>query len=274
VLCGQDIPPNQTRCPGCGLAKKGPVAAELTDLKATVRQLERFQNEGSLPAEVIGQIQEKISARRSQLSGRKPARKPVTTPVSAPAAPVFPEDEIPAPPLAAEPVLPAWRQLEDLLMAEGSPGPVSLEDRERIVRLYGHAHGHLAAMKPEALVVLARFLHHIGRGPEAFDAYRQLLNSTAEKSDHGTLALEAARMAREHGNPHQARWFARQALARSPGPEVRAEAEALLQSLFESPQRRFPPQKPPANQPLPLPRSNGKPSRPARLLNPARRAGR
>src|SRR5262245_23755370 len=82
----------ETRCPGCkrlfvssrpwcdhcGLECNGPVAAELVDLQAVVRQLDRFWDRELLEPVVYDQLGRLVEERRRDLldGGRKPARSP------------------------------------------------------------------------------------------------------------------------------------------------------------------------------------------------------
>jgi hypothetical protein len=198
-------------------------------LEATVRQLQRFRSESTLAPELIDQLQEQVVARRAQLTGRKPAAKPGVTPV-APSAPA--EEPPPSPPPIPKPEPSPVRQLQELLTAQGTADELSAVDRERALALYRQARMHIADLAPEAQLALARLFKRTSQIPEALEVYRRWLTTATEGSAFGAVALEAGRLALDLGNPLQARWFTNLALERSPGPDVRSEAEALLQSIF------------------------------------------
>src|SRR6202011_5153397 len=44
--CGYVMASGQLQCPACGLSPNSPIAAELADLEATARQIQRFNSQG------------------------------------------------------------------------------------------------------------------------------------------------------------------------------------------------------------------------------------
>lgn len=102
--CDAEMAPGDERCWSCGLERAGAAAAELTDLRATTRQLRRFYEQGLLDLTALERLQAKVDARRRALTNRGlvgPHTAPVAQPVRetpAPPARVVPEPTAPAPP--------------------------------------------------------------------------------------------------------------------------------------------------------------------------------
>jgi hypothetical protein len=65
--CGEPVPPLRRRCPACGLAVNGGRAAQLRDLAATIRQLERFHEDGTLDAGTIERLRRGCRDERQRL---------------------------------------------------------------------------------------------------------------------------------------------------------------------------------------------------------------
>jgi hypothetical protein len=117
VACGASLHPGRTRCPDCGLRRNDPVALELGDLQAMVRELERLGNQGMVDEATAAQLRDSLKDRRRQLMtqtaalGSKPvwprpraaAEKPAPL-LSLPEATVDPAGESSPPASPAPPV--------------------------------------------------------------------------------------------------------------------------------------------------------------------------
>jgi hypothetical protein len=90
VCCGLKLPTDLRDCPRCGLDRDGATAAELADLEATARQLERFRKREDLPAAEIDRLWEQVQDRRERLVGSPPRERAVPVP---PAEPIEPGAE-------------------------------------------------------------------------------------------------------------------------------------------------------------------------------------
>src|SRR5262249_33681258 len=67
LRCGYPLPAEVADCPRCGLDCEGVVAAELADLEAVARQLERFRRAEEVPAEVLNQFWAAVQERHERL---------------------------------------------------------------------------------------------------------------------------------------------------------------------------------------------------------------
>jgi hypothetical protein len=65
--CGGPLEPRQVHCPHCRLGRTSAVAATLTDLAATTRQLERLQESCALPASMCEQVLQVVRQERDRL---------------------------------------------------------------------------------------------------------------------------------------------------------------------------------------------------------------
>ena len=115
--CGMKIAPDAGRCWWCGLEQASAAAAELTDLRATGRQLRRFHEQGLLDITAFERLEAKVEARRRALTNKGlqgPHAAPVGQPVRAkpatpartlaePAIPVREGAERPRPPAPPRP---------------------------------------------------------------------------------------------------------------------------------------------------------------------------
>ncbi|MGD0381948.1 MAG: hypothetical protein ABSA77_00405 [Thermoguttaceae bacterium] len=93
VFCGKTISVNDDFCQWCMKDLSGPLAAEMTDIDAVLRQLKRFERQGTLPLEMLAELTERIKSYRQRLLHPQSA---AATAVAA--ATVAPE------PVATEPV--------------------------------------------------------------------------------------------------------------------------------------------------------------------------
>jgi hypothetical protein len=98
LRCGRRLRPDSDYCTTCGLDRNGPIAEELADLQATLRQLDRFQNRGDLWATEREHLAELVEARHQRLLGRMPREPEPVVPVVSPAVPVV------SPPVLETPV--------------------------------------------------------------------------------------------------------------------------------------------------------------------------
>jgi hypothetical protein len=90
--CGRLLPFQRGDCEWCGLDLTSPKAAELTDLEATDRQLERFWRRKVLERSLLERLQDAIRTRRHLLTGAAPLEepapeRPVRRPVAEPERP-------------------------------------------------------------------------------------------------------------------------------------------------------------------------------------------
>jgi hypothetical protein len=146
VACREPIPPGAARCEACGLPVRGATATELRDLDATVRQLERFRDAGTLDDTTFERLWDECLRARRRLLGRPPVRRPtrrreheeaapqtesITPPVATAADPASavsvspsPSLPVPSPPVAAAPgqsvasVLAAFMEEKNILWGE------------------------------------------------------------------------------------------------------------------------------------------------------------
>jgi hypothetical protein len=89
LRCGYQLPANASDCPRCGLDYEGVVAAELADLEAVARQLERFRRVEQLPKEVLDQFWAQVQERHERLVGHpRPSDVPATPVAPLPLTPV------------------------------------------------------------------------------------------------------------------------------------------------------------------------------------------
>ncbi len=91
VFCGRTISVNDDFCQWCMRDLTSPLAAEMADIDAVLRQLKRFERQGTLQVEMVANLTERVSSYREQL----------LHPQSAVAATVVPEPVTPKP-VAAE----------------------------------------------------------------------------------------------------------------------------------------------------------------------------
>jgi hypothetical protein len=76
--CGESFRAGLKRCPVCGLAPDSSLARELRDLAGTVRQLDRFRSTGAVSPADQEQLLAQVTARRYELTRRKPLPAPAT----------------------------------------------------------------------------------------------------------------------------------------------------------------------------------------------------
>src|SRR5262249_24496637 len=88
--CGRPMPPDRKYCITCGLERHGPIADELADLRATLRQLERFQEHGEFTADERDRLIELVEDRQRRLTGRTPHGAEPARPVAEPPPFVIP----------------------------------------------------------------------------------------------------------------------------------------------------------------------------------------
>jgi hypothetical protein len=239
--CHKEIAPSERWCVVCGIRLDGEMAAELVDLEATIRQLERLEDAGLLSQVMAGQLRSVVQIRRQRLERKKPQREaapesaPIPTALRAEPSgpPAHRETPLPALPVAEGPrEVPAWKRLEEILLSSADVKQLTSSQRVQVLLLFARIPAmSLAEMVPWAQLNLARLLRQVGRDTDALEAYRRLLATHLDYPEGAKDALEAGRFAVEPPQSNLAAWFLEQALARSPGPEVRREAEELLASI-------------------------------------------
>ncbi|MBV9123514.1 MAG: hypothetical protein JO112_09165, partial [Planctomycetes bacterium] len=240
IQCGYWNPAGARYCESCGLAHDNPRAAELADLQATTRQLERLGGQGALDRAILEMLQAKIAVRRSQLTGRKSARLPeVPLPVP-PTAP--PEEEIltaiaaePEPPVVPPPA-PPWRAIEELLVLQPNVLDLSDPSRGRVLAWYQENHPkQVALLTPAAQGNLARLLADAGLFREAITVFQEVLTHHPRMPEADSLALEAGRLAARLNFRNETQFFLENFAGRSSDAAVRAEADQLLRDLTPVP---------------------------------------
>jgi hypothetical protein len=205
VRCGTPLAATQPRCPKCRLHRDSPTAAELRELLATARQLQRFLDQGVLDRPTCDRLYQCIEARQQALMAGEPAAGPA-----------------PSEPSPVE-------ELERLLAPCADVRNLTLGNRQRALACYRRCSAEqLAALSVPAQLSLARLLRLAGLISRSLQGYRQLLQGHPDLPDFAETALEAARCAERHHEAGQACWFLEQALARPLAPEQRREAEQLL----------------------------------------------
>jgi hypothetical protein len=250
--CERETHPDAQRCHWCNLDLYSRAAAELADLLATVRQLERFERSGLLNQVILGRLQTAIQIRRRQLGfgGAERAEPHIVSPVSRvheereqavtiPEAPPLPpppvESDAGAAPLRAaleEAALPPWRRLEQLLLDCRDVRELTSSRRVQALLWYGQsAEEQLAALATAAQLALAQLLAQVGRTEDALAAYRRLLTGHPEHPRFAETALEAGQLAFQMDRREEAAWFLQKALAKSLPPSSRRAAEELLRRL-------------------------------------------
>ncbi len=264
--CQGRVWPEDETCAACGLDLHGAEADELTDLEATARQLERFEQSGLLNQVVVGRLRSALELRRRRLRPEAPS---VSEPQ--PGKPAEPDEHVripralpvgPAPPATAiprvAPPLP-WQRLQQLL-GDGRPvDALTPSEQIHVLLWFGQStEEQLACLPPGAQLGLARLLRQAGRGAEALAAYRRFLAGPADHPALVPAALEAARLALSVNDRKQAEWSLQRALARDLLPDQRREADELRERLHPAPPEPRPAVAPP---PEPVP-----PRRPRRSL--------
>ncbi len=224
--------------PGAG-DRSDPVAAELADLDATERQLQRFLTSGVLDGAAFEERRHEILGRRRVLL--RSATVPEAPP-PAPAIPTAPPVRVPtaepAPPAPAAPPRAASprERLEQLLTATPSVLALARYDRERALGWHDAlAKSELAALSPPAQLALARLLMSARRIGNAIAAYQRWLEASPPDARFAEVALEAGRFAAEAGRGSEARSFLRQARDAALPADGRREADDLLRSLEAPP---------------------------------------
>ena len=124
LRCGGTLAREGEYCSICGLDLKGPDAAELRDLEATERQIQRFLNINLLENTLIQQLQSTIKDRRTMLGVRIPSL-PKTAIEPKPAVAVYKESPVIPDPSA----MVAPKQPEPLAPAPAPPCPDRGGDR-------------------------------------------------------------------------------------------------------------------------------------------------
>jgi hypothetical protein len=222
--CGYKVPANVSDCPRCGLDCEGLVAAELTDLEATARQLERFRRVERLPKEALDQVWALVQARHELLVGEPQAAPAIPVPVlslteAAAEQPVRRNEVKPAPaekpstwvpvqkvsPLPAAdrfediptvlPAPPPWVRLRDIL-TNNQPETLTASDRVHIVLWYRQSPAaRLDELSGLTLERLALVLNAAGLLEDALKIYRRLLTMNPGYPTFAEVALTAARLA-------------------------------------------------------------------------------
>ena len=99
AFCGRTISVNDDFCQWCMRDLTTPLAAEMADIDAVLRQLKRFERQGTLQGEMVADLTERISSYRKQLLN--PQSAVAATVVPEPVAPKPVAAEIPSTPRAA-----------------------------------------------------------------------------------------------------------------------------------------------------------------------------
>jgi hypothetical protein len=213
VRCGKPFDADGERCPNCGLDPRSSTAAELRDLEATARVVQSLLVSGGLDVAVCEQVYRCVEARQRLLinAGAAAAR-----PVRGEAAAVV-------------------LRMEQWLGDEAGAGELTLEQRRDVLAGYRQLREEdLLALSPRVLRELARLLAAVGLASRALEVYRLLLAKYPGAAVGTEAALEAGRLAFEHGQWAPARRFLERALLGR--PEVAAEnpdAVAKLEHLRE-----------------------------------------
>jgi hypothetical protein len=103
VFCGKIISVNDDFCQWCMRDLSGPLAAEMTDVDAVLRQLKHFERQGTLPLEMLADLTERIKSYREGLLHPQSAAAAAIAPGTVAPAAVVPATVVPAT-LAPEPV--------------------------------------------------------------------------------------------------------------------------------------------------------------------------
>jgi len=82
VFCGKTISVNDDFCQWCMRDLSGPLAAEMTDVDAVLRQLKRFERQGTLPLEILADLTERIKNYREGLLHPKSAAATALAPAT------------------------------------------------------------------------------------------------------------------------------------------------------------------------------------------------
>jgi hypothetical protein len=221
ALCRQDT----RTCSACGLDRLGRVAAELADLKATRRQLQRFHQRDELPAVVLKRVRRAVELRRGELTGVSPEPEKEAAPEEVLTA-------LPAPRPAEAAEKPLGVRLEELLARCTEVRALTPSARVNALIWYGQTSAdQLQSLSAPAKLALARLLHLVGKIPDALRMYRLFVEAHPQDVHYGTAALEAGRLAVTQKLPNEARWFLEQALTGVLSAQAWQEAESLLRSL-------------------------------------------
>ncbi|MHB9046607.1 MAG: hypothetical protein ACYC35_11755, partial [Pirellulales bacterium] len=220
--CFQPVSKSTGVCPWCNEGRTAARAGELADLAAVERQLKRWTDSGFMDPAAAEEIRSQVRGYRNQLTGVTDSPAP-----SHPAAPATPA--APREPAAAAPS--PFVQLERLLSQAAHLTPA---ERRRAVELsFQLGEERLAAFSPAHRFCLARLLGQEDKIAEALAAYQFLLTRYADHPGCGQTALEAARLAVEHGLSQEACRFLDQARARTLSPALQREAEELFRRATE-----------------------------------------
>src|SRR5262249_31836667 len=210
---------NERWCRGCGLDRLSSAAIELRALNATSDLVRTFQATGEIDESVATRLLQCVEARQNLL-----LHKPLASPL------VSALDEVKK---AAAPdgsqTLSAVERLEQLLARGPDLDARSYDDRVRALALYQElSNEQRDLLSAPGLLAGGRLLREAGRVVPALAAYRRHLQGEPDEALLIEVALEAARFAVGQERWVEAGWFLEQALAHSPPPQSRREAEELL----------------------------------------------
>jgi hypothetical protein len=129
LKCGGMLAKKDAYCPNCGLDLKGPDAAELRDLEATERQIQRLSKFGLLENPIARRLQAVIEDRRRMLGVKGPSSPKAAieiTPTAAArqASPVIPDSSPVIAPRQPEPLAPAQTSRKPLPVSPPVPAPL------------------------------------------------------------------------------------------------------------------------------------------------------
>ena len=230
VRCGAELH-GVLDCPRCGLDNEGYVAEELVDLEATARQLERFQRNQALPAELLQQIWQLVHERHERMLGTPKEDVPVSRipPMPVPEPPkekptvVHPEPtplEKPSTWVPVEKVAPQQVPTEDIPSVVPVPEKVASEEApwQRLMQLLEKS--TVADMTPSERVKLVLWfrqtspnqidtfsrdnlkklteaLQLVGLVDEVFRVGRLCVKKDLAHPQNGALLMELVRLAEE-----------------------------------------------------------------------------
>jgi hypothetical protein len=233
VRCGLKLPWEVRDCPRCGLDRDGLNAAELADLEATARQLERFRKRQELPAQDIEALWKALQEQHRRLVGSpeldvpvQPVRPlpavqskeviPEVVPVR-PAGPAVPpprvlepvQQAVPLPepptPVAPDSAEPPWDRLERLLAGLPDLTSLSASERVRALLLFRQCPAErLATLTASCQWMLARLLQQAGRTADSLLTYERLTQHYPHHPELARITLEAAQLAKAVGSGKRA----------------------------------------------------------------------
>jgi hypothetical protein len=178
IGCNEEFERGDARCPSCGLDPDSDAAAELKDLQAAARTVQRLREQGGLPAETCEQVYQGIEARQADLLPRRDRRRV--------------EIEQRAP----EPI----EQLETWLGADLGK-EMSVAEKKQALAFARMLQGNvLADLSPRALVGLARLQTSVGMLSRASHLYQVLFERHAQDPMAAEAAVEAIRTACQLGD--------------------------------------------------------------------------